>query len=273
MTSVWFGVIFIVHLNHFIAISSHSNVSIQFGLFSLIFIYTDRRRWSHIFDVKKNKDISAENLKKLVKARGDDCVTGYVRFRKIKPCKGYQAAENKAALQLSKITAGRPMENGGYAAVVRFRLLPFLIPLAVLLSALGVLRAISTKAVVREEETTAYVIIPEEEPRTAGLTENEYAGLYISVPGYTDCRLSARERSLALYNPPGNECILQYQVYVQESLVAATGMLAAGETESVDFYDRLTAGQYKLELVANAYSLDGKTRFNTVSQQITLSAE
>lgn len=204
---------------------------------------------------------------------GDECVTGYVRFKRIKPCKGYKDAENKAALRLSRVKAGRPLPGGGYAAVIRFRLLPFLIPLAVILSVLVILRATSPKAAVREIPTVGNIIPPKAEPATAGLTLNEYAGLYISVPGYTDCALNASNRTLTLYNTPDNACILQYKLYISDSLVAVTGMLTAGESESVDFYDRLAAGQYELEIVANAYSADGETSFNTVAQQIILTAE
>lgn len=198
---------------------------------------------------------------------------GYVRFKKVKPCKGYKAAENRAALHLSRIKAGRPLEDGGYAAVVRFRLLPFLIPLAVILLIFGILRSISTKAIVRDEETTEYIIIPEPESVTAEILPNEYAGLYISVPGYTDFRVNARERSVSLYNPPDNECILQYSIYINGELVASTEKLGAGETAEADFYDRLAAGRYTMQLIAEAYSQDGKTRFNTVSQQITILSE
>ena len=235
--------------------------------------YFFQRRWLHIFLSKKNKDISADSLEKLVKACGDDCVRGYVRFKKVKPCKGYKAAENRAALHLSRIKAGRPLEDGGYAAVVRFRLLPFLIPLAVILLIFGILRSISTKASVREEETTEYIIVPEPEPATAEILQNEYAGLYISVPGYTDFRVSAGERSVNLYNPPDNKCILQYSIYIQDELVASTEKLDAGETAELDFYDRLASGSYTVNLIAEAYSQDGETRFNTVSQQITLISE
>ncbi len=205
-----------------------------------------------------------------MKARGDDCVAGYVRFRKIKPCKGYKDAENKAALRLSKITAGRPLEDGKYAAVVRFRLLPFLIPAAAFLLVLGILKGITADAMVREEETSEYVLEPEPQPVTERSTENIYAGLYISVPGYTDCGISAGQRGLTLYNPPENECLLQYSIYIRDSLVASTGRLEAGEYESVDFYDRLAPGRYTAELIAKAYSRDGKTEFNSVSQQIIL---
>ena len=197
-------------------------------------------------------------------------MTGYVRFRKIKPCKGYKDAENKAALRLSKITAGRLLENGKYAAVVRFRLLPFLIPAAAFLLVLGILKGITADAMVREEETSEYIFEPEPEPVTERGTENIYAGLYISVPGYTDCVLSEGQRGLSLFNPPENECLLQYSIYIRDSLVASTGLLEAGEYGSVDFYDRLAPGRYTAELIAKAYSRDGKTEFNSVSQQITL---
>lgn len=165
------------------------------------------------------------------------------------------------------------MADGGYAAVVRFRLLPFLIPLAVILLAFVIIRSISPKALVKEEETTKQIIMPEPESATAGILQNEYAGLYISVPGYTDFRVNDTQRSLTLYNPPDNRCILQYRVYIKDELVASTGMLEAGASEAVDFYDRLSAGNYTATLIAQAYSQDGRTEFNTVSQQVTLQSE
>lgn len=176
-------------------------------------------------------------------------------------------------MHLSKIKAGRPLADGGYAAVVRFRLLPFLIPLAVILMAFVIVRSISPKASVKEEETTEHIIMPEPESATAGILQNEYAGLYISIPGYTDFRVSAAERGLVLYNPPDNRCLLQYQIYIQDEPVASTGKLEAGASETLDFYDRLSAGIYTVTLIARAYSQDGKTEFNTVSQQITLQSE
>ncbi|MCM1307060.1 MAG: hypothetical protein NC223_00510 [Butyrivibrio sp.] len=208
-----------------------------------------------------------------MKVLGDGCVGGYVRFKRVKPCKGYKAAENRAALHLSKIIAGRPLEDGGYAAVVRLRLLPFLIPLAAFLLIFGILRSVSTKALVTEEPASEHIIEPQTEPATAEVLQNEYAGLYISVPGYTDFRVNASERSVCLYNPPSNECVLRYCIYIRDELVAATEMLAAGETAELDFYDRLAAGGYTARLVAEAYSTDGKTRFNSVSQQVTLLSE
>lgn len=234
-----------------------------------------------ILEQKKNKDISAETLKKVVKASGDECVTGYVRFRKIKPCKGYKAAEKRAEAHISKITAGRPLEDGKYAAVVRFRLLPLLIPIAAFMLILGIVMAITPKAAVREKESepeteassAEYIIPPEEVTSTENVKENEYAGLYISVPGYTEFRLDSQERGISLYNPPDNECVLQYYVYIKDRLVASSGVLASGDAEKVDFYDVLTAGKYTVKLVAQAYSKDGKTRFNSVSQQITLIKE
>lgn len=42
-------------------------------------------------------------LEKVVKASGDECVTGYVRFRRIKKCEGYGKAKKRAARHLSKI--------------------------------------------------------------------------------------------------------------------------------------------------------------------------
>ncbi len=198
---------------------------------------------------------------------------GYVRFKRVRTCKGYKAAQSRAALQLSKIKAGRPLEDGGYAAVVRFRLLPFLIPLAVILLAFVIIRSISPKALVKEEKTTKQIIMPEPESATAGILQNEYAGLYISVPGYTDFMVNSAQRGIALYNPPDNQCILQYGLYIKDELVASTGMLEAGASENVDFYDRLSAGNYTLTLVARAYSRDGRTEFNTVSQQVILQSE
>ena len=72
-------------------------------------------------------------MEKLVKASGDECVAGYVRFKKIKACAGYKKACNKAAMHLAVIKGGRPMGNNLYAAVVRFRLIVFLIPLFLML--------------------------------------------------------------------------------------------------------------------------------------------
>ena len=76
---------------------------------------------------KKNNDISVDTLKELVKTHGDGIVTGYVRFKKVKDCKGYKDAEDKASLKLSHIVGGRLLPGNRYAAVIRFKAIFFIL--------------------------------------------------------------------------------------------------------------------------------------------------
>ena len=213
-----------------------------------------------------------EDLEKLVKVMGDGCVTGYVRFKKIKEVKGYDDAGKRAAKHLSKIKAGRPMDNGRYAAVVRFRLILLIIPFV----ALGLWAAFfwnRTNArvkepVKREYETEIIQIAETDAPDNTD--NNEYSNLYITVPGYTHCTVSSSNTALAVKNPAGNECMMQYVIYVGNNVIGESDLLSPGETGRVEIYWELTTGEYDGVLVTLSYSMDGKTQFNSVNQDLLI---
>lgn len=218
----------------------------------------------------RNKDISADMLKKLVKASGDGCVTGYVRFRRIKECKGYEQASKKAARHLSVIKAGRPVGDNRYAAVVRFRLIVYLIPAVLLM--LGALFFISRRSDVGAleiETTSAGRILPDSTVPEIDM-ESMYAGLYISVPGFSDMVWEDDTHGLAVYNPADNQCVMQYKVRAAGEIIAESGRLNPGEREKIDLTGRLGPGVYELEIIADSCSLDDGTQFNSVYQQVTL---
>lgn len=221
---------------------------------------------------KQNRDISSDSLKKLVKSSGDECVAGYVRFKKIKPCAGYKKACRMAWAHLSKIKGGRPMENNLYAAVVRFRIIVFLIPLLLMFMAgmIFIIKQTKVKAIEIPTDIQEGIIIPKEVVTEADWQNSSYAGLYISVPGYSDCTWDSLEHSLLVYNPDGNECVMTYQVYVGGEQAAQSGLLFAGETEILDFYGKLTSGIYDMEIISKSYSTDLETEFNSMYQKVQL---
>lgn len=218
----------------------------------------------------RKKDISVKMLEKLVKASGDDCVAGYVRYRRIRECKGYDKARKRAARHFSKVIAGRPMENNCYAAVVRFRLIVFLIPIVMLVIALLLfMRRQSDVKAIEVETTSAGVVHPDETIAPVDM-ESRYAGLYINVPGFSDMVWNEQSHVIPVYNPENNECIMTYTIKASGENVATSRSLAPGESEMLDFRDRLESGVYDVEIIAAACSLEEDTQFNSVYQKVKL---
>lgn len=213
--------------------------------------------------IKKSKDISIEDLEKIIKVSGDKIVSGYIRFKKVKPVKGYQEARKRAAAHLSKITKARPLGNNQYAVVVRLYLIIFLIPL-VLLALIFLILQMSTKAV--EKEFPEYILTQE-----ATIKETEsYMGMYMSVPGFTGVDTSCDNPQISVYNPVNNQCKLMFEVYYGDSKIGESSRIIPGEEENVFLSKVSHAGIYDIQIIARGYSMDGETAYNSVSQQIKL---
>lgn len=216
---------------------------------------------------KKTGDISVDTLEELVKTHGDGIVTGYVRFKKIKRCKGYKDAGNKAAVRLSKIKGGRLISGNEYAAVIRFRwiILLFLLMLTVLLFCLWKTKP---KAKVREEATSGIV-------ETIQETEQEDAGFVpetMDIPGFSDMTVSPDSENIVLYNPMNNGCMLGYRIISGSAYIYESGMIKPGEFETADIYNRLNKGVYRIKILTTGYTIDGE-ELNSVSQSVILKVE
>lgn len=202
-------------------------------------------------------------LEKVVEASGDGCVSGFVRFRRIKKCNGFKKAKNMAAYRLSKITGGRPVGNNQYAAVVRFRAIIFIFPV---IAALIIFVTISNRTnaverIVKEEETT--VTIQETE---AG----DFNNMYIRVPGLTQCTVTKESPCIVVYNPKDNNCSMMYFFYNKDKLITQSAMLEAGEVMEVNLYNELSAGNYDINVITKSFSNDKDQEFNSVSQIMEL---
>ncbi len=222
--------------------------------------------WEVLLIAQTTKDISIDMLKKLIKVSGDKIVTGYVRFKKIKPCKGYKEAKKKALWHLSRVYKARPNEDGSYAAVIRFNWIFIIIPLLVFLIFINIMMQ-RPKAKIREEIQTPFYIDPESviEDYSNNITE-----LYINVPGFSDINMDESNHIMSLYNPEENEAILQYEIYIQNQLVESTEGILPGMDVEINFYERLSKGMYKMKIITKACSLNGETEYNSVSQTIQL---
>ncbi len=214
-----------------------------------------------------SNDISKNALDKLTKVRGDNIVTGFVRFKRVHGCKNYKDAQNRAALRLSVVKGGRPLEGEYYAAVIRFRLLVYLIPLIALLLFM-LIWFTNTRANNVIEETTEYVIEPED--TIPDVTHDDYGDGYMDIPGFGNFTMTDNSHEMLLYNPENNSCLLQYKIYVQDMLVYESAQIYSGESEAADFFQRLQKGRYSMTIQTTGYSPDGKTQFNTVNQTVEL---
>ena len=277
MTVFGFGVILFLHSNGSCGRSAEVRAVLILNTgFTFNRLINKWRCYEIILKKRENRDISADTLRKLVKNKGDECVSGFVRFKKVKSCKGFKDAEDKASVRLSKIHAGRPLEDGSYAAVIRFRLIVWLIPLIILLALIIGFMIRSSMAGAMEIETesqTEYhrvLPIPDITEPAPAYSENRYAGLYINVPGYSDSTIDGRNRGIMAYNPEGNRCVMKYEFYDNEKVIAQSGILSAGMAEYIDIYDILSDGESPVTIVARAYSEDGKTEFNPVQQTVKI---
>ncbi len=202
-------------------------------------------------------------MEKLIKVSGDRIVTGYVRFKKIKPVNGYGEAAKRAAAHLSKITKARDLGNNQYAVVVRFYLIIFLIPL-ILIGLIFAIMQMSTQAI--EKELPEYILTQEATVREAEGNDS----LYISVPGFTNTETYSGNPQLHVYNPANNQCALVFEVFNNNDKIGESSLIMPGVEENITLSGVSQAGSYEIEIVAGGFSTDGKTAYNSVSQQIEL---
>lgn len=205
-------------------------------------------------------------LEKLVAASGDDFVKGYVRYRKIHPCKGYKEIRNKAAKTLSKVKGGRETDENTIVAVVGFQGYLLLIPIIFCIF-LSVMFGRGTKAKnfqnrIQHAEYETIETLPEE---TVGKYENNY----IKVPGLTDITVTKESPVLPVYNPSGNKCVMVYESYIAGKKVAFSDRLKPGENSEIDLYNEIgSVGRYLLEVHCKSFGLENNEKYNSVVQKI-----
>lgn len=220
---------------------------------------------------KKTGDISVNTLEELVKTHGDGIVTGYVRFKKIKKCKGYKDAGNKAAVRLSKIKGGRLISENEYAAVIRFRWIILLL-LLLLTVLLFFLLKTKIKAKIREEETTGILETIEETITKPEQDDKVFIPETMDIPGFSDITVSSDSKNIVLYNPMNNKCMLGYRIISGSVCIYESGMIMPGEFETADIYNSLNKGVYRIKILTTGYTSDGK-ELNSVSQSVILKVE
>lgn len=207
-------------------------------------------------------------LEKLVAAAGDEFVKGYVRFRKIKECSGYKEIKRKASNHLSTVKYGRELADESVVAVVRFKWYLFLIFLATVML-LTLLVTSKAKGNPPEEIEDVFPLTKEESLPEIPLEEETIK--YISVPGYSDLEIAEDTREIFVYNPDKNDCTMHFEFYIQEVLVATSRDLLPGESDFVDFYDKLEKnGQYNLKILCKSYGTRDNAEYNSVQQQVKL---
>lgn len=229
--------------------SSHSEISIFPTLFLLEVVCIN------------TSEISKKSLESIVKTSGDGIVTGYVRFKKIKPIEGYQKACERARIHLSKITGARRLKDGTYALVVRFRLIVFIIPVLI-----GLLFWLIGRLTYKAEELPPKEYINPEQPTV--IVAEEYVGKYISVPGIRETMVTADIPQMELYNPAINDCTLLYKVFYEEAQIGQSGYIYPGQKELVTLNLPENKGVYEVKVIAKGYSFDRKTAYNSLVQKV-----
>lgn len=215
----------------------------------------------------RSSDISVNTLEELVKTHGDKIVTGFVRFKKVKKCKGYDSARDAALIRFSKISGGRMIGENEYAAVISLRWLLLFILLILALLIWGLLK-IKPKAQIRDPETTGIIeTIAEYETDTEETRPDT-----MDIPGFCDMHLSEENREIVLYNPQSNNCKLLYQFIVGDNCFYKSSMLKPGDMTFANIYDSLHRGVYRMEIVTTGIG-DNEEQLNSVSQTIILKVE
>lgn len=218
--------------------------------------------------IKNTSDISRESLEKIIKVSGEEVVTGYTRFRKIKPVKDYKEAQKRAYRHFSKIIKGRKLENGKYAVVVRFRLIIFILPIIIGVLFWG-LWQINTKALEKESETQ--YIYPEIPTINVVETEDNLDNsFYISVPGIVSETIEYSNPEIVLYNPDGNQCSLLYEAYYGDYLLGKSNLILPGEEGKINLGKVPQSGVFFIDIVAKGFSINGKIAYNSVSQHVQI---
>lgn len=213
----------------------------------------------------ETNDISVDALEEIVRTGGDELVTGFVRFNKVHKCKGYKDAGHKAAIRFSKITGGRILGNGRYAAVIRFRWIILLLLLALVALLFGIWRITG-----HAEETAAEKIVPatiDVLPSTDN--RGDFVPDTMDIPGFSDITLTDEYKYIILYNPSTNHYMLKYTILAEEVCLYESGYLQPGEVEEADIFNKLVRGIYNVRIITTGYAEEAE-ELNSVRQDIII---
>lgn len=213
----------------------------------------------------ETNDISVDALEEIVRTGGDELVTGFVRFKKVHKCKGYKDAGHKAAIRFSKITGGRILGNGRYAAVIRFRWIILLILLALVALLFGIWRITGhaeEKAAEKIVPATIYVL-PSTDNRGDLVPDT------MDIPGFSDITLTDEHKNIILYNPSTNHYMLKYTILADEVSLYESGYLQPGEVEEADIFNKLVRGIYNVRIITTGYAEEAE-ELNSVRQDIII---
>lgn len=213
----------------------------------------------------KREYISKSDLEKIIKTQGNEIVVGYCRFKRIKSIDGYKKAKEVISSHVSVITGAFRTDEGNYVLVVRFRLWPLWIILGLILAVFIVMKK-PFKAEVREPVD----YVNPELPTIIDDGETEYEGKLMSVPGYIKIEVSSNNKVLELRNPAINECILVYELFLEDRLIGRSNYIYPGNNASVNVSEIPESGTYEVKLLARGFSMDKKTEYNSVSQKIEI---
>lgn len=200
---------------------------------------------------KKNNDISVDTLKELVKTHGDGIVTGYVRFKKVKDCKGYKDAEDKASLKLSHIVGGRLLPGNRYAAVIRFKAIFFIL---LFLCMLPMMTLWNNDSKAKTKEPV---------PVATDVSDT------MDIPGYGDISLYRESEGVLLFNPKDNPCGLVFCIFSGDKKVYESQRVMPGKEVWADIYEEFDAGVYEIEIITTGVTEEGEY-LNSVRQTIKL---
>lgn len=213
----------------------------------------------------ETNDISVDALEEIVRTGGDELVTGFVRFKKIHKCKGYKDAGHKAAIRFSKITGGRILGNGRYAAVIRFRWIILLLLLALVALLFGIWRITG-----HAEEKAAEKIVPatiDVLPSTDN--RGDFVPDTMDIPGFSDITLTDEYKNIILYNPSTNHYMLKYTILADEVCLYESEYLQPGEVEEADIFNKLVRGIYNVWIITTGYAEEAE-ELNSVRQDIII---
>ncbi len=213
----------------------------------------------------ETNDISVDALEEIVRTGGDELVTGFVRFKKVHKCKGYKDAGHKAAIRFSKITGGRILGNGRYAAVIRFRWIILLLLLALVALLFGIWRITG-----HAEEKAAEKIVPatiDVLPSTDN--RGDFVPDTMDIPGFSDITLTDEYKNIILYNPSSNHYMLKYAILADEVSLYESGYLQPGEVEEADIFNKLVRGIYNVRIITTGYAEEAE-ELNSVRQDIII---
>ena len=121
----------------------------------------------------------------------------------------------------------------------------------------GIVKETNQQGVVFDDNAKEYTPVD--------LVNNSEEG--IAIPGYsTICFPEGEKRvEITLYNPEKNNCLFGFELYIdgKENPIATTGLVEPGKAvQNVELNEPLQAGNYKLKIKVNTYTIDTKSKLN-----------